>query len=133
MGKRVVKKVVDAGFNTLDKILNNIVTQLSQVEGFAEITAKALLEGVINLYPEMVKVLNTQKITIREEKMSGKLKDKSFCFTGKLDTLKRAEAEELVIENGGEVKKSVVKRLTYLVSNSTEMTVKFQKAQQQGT
>ena len=65
--------------------------------------------------------------------MAGKLEGKSFCFTGKLETMKRAEAEQLVMDNGGEPKKSVVKNLTYLVTNSTEQTVKFKKAQEQGT
>ena len=65
--------------------------------------------------------------------MAGKLEGLSFCFTGKLETMKRAEAEQLVIENGGEAKKSVIKNLSYLVTNSTEQTVKFEKAQEQGT
>ena len=65
--------------------------------------------------------------------MAGKLEKMSFCFTGKLETMKRAEAEKMVIENGGEAKKGVVKNLSYLVTNSTEQTVKFKKAQEQGT
>ena len=65
--------------------------------------------------------------------MTSKLEGLSFCFTGKLETMKRAEAEQLVIENGGEAKKGVVKNLSYLVTNSTEQTVKFKKAQEQDT
>ncbi|KKN49240.1 hypothetical protein LCGC14_0644680 [marine sediment metagenome] len=65
--------------------------------------------------------------------MGGELEVKSFCFTGKLETIKCAEAEQLVIEKGGEAKKSVVKGLTYLVTNSNEPTAKYKKAQEQGT
>lgn len=65
--------------------------------------------------------------------MSGKLEGLTFCFTGKLETMKRAEAEQLVAENGGEAKKGVVKNLSYLVTNSTEPTAKYRKAQEQGT
>ena len=65
--------------------------------------------------------------------MAGKLEGLSFCFTGKLETMKRAEAEQLVIENGGEAKKSVIKNLSYLVTNSTDRTAKLIKAEEQGT
>ena len=65
--------------------------------------------------------------------MGEKFEGKTFCFTGKLETLKRAEAEEIVRNNGGIPKGSVVKNLSYLVTNSTEPTAKFLKAQEQGT
>ena len=65
--------------------------------------------------------------------MAEKLKDLSFCFTGKLNTMKRTEAEQMVTENGGTPKKSVVKGLSYLVTNDTTPTVKLKKAQEQGT
>lgn len=57
----------------------------------------------------------------------------SFCFTGKLETMNRVEVEQLVKDNGGVAKSGVVKNLTHLVTNSTEQTVKFKKAQEQGS
>lgn len=65
--------------------------------------------------------------------MPGKLEGLSFCFTGKLETMKRAEAEQLVVDNGGQAKKGVVKNLSYLVTNSTEQTAKYKKAMEQST
>jgi DNA ligase (NAD+) len=133
IGERLVKKIVDAGYDSLEKIRDASVSLLSKVDGFAEITAQYLLDGVNSLYPHMHEVLQTNKITIQEKKMAGKLEGLSFCFTGKLETMKRAEAEQRVAENGGEAKKGVVKNLSYLVTNSTEQTVKLKKAQEQGT
>ncbi len=135
MGEMLVKKVVDAGYNTLDMIRNSSINELAKVDGFAEITAKILLDGLKQLYPEMVELLNLNKIKIKDvmKKMSGKFDGKTFCFTGKLEDLKRAEAENMVIEQGGEPKKSVVKNLSYLVTNSSEPTTKYRKAQDQGT
>jgi len=47
--------------------------------------------------------------------------------------MKRPEAEQLVLDNGGQPKSSVVAKLTYLVTNSDEQTTKRQKAEGQGT
>jgi DNA ligase (NAD+) len=61
------------------------------------------------------------QITIKGvKKTGGKLEGMTFCFTGKLETMKRAEAEQIVRENGGEPKSGVVKNLTYLVTSSDE-------------
>ena len=63
----------------------------------------------------------------------GLLTVKSFCFTGELVTMKRADAEKLVKENGGTTKSSVTKDLSYLVTNDTESgSSKNQKAQKFG-
>ncbi len=134
IGEDLTQKIVDAGFDILDKIRNASVHQLSQVDGFAEITATYLLNGIKKLYPEMKAVLDINKITIKEGKsMGGKLEGLTFCFTGKLNTMKRAEAEQMVRDHGGEPKSGVVKDLSYLVTNSTEPTAKYTEAQEQDT
>ncbi|MFX1344106.1 MAG: NAD-dependent DNA ligase LigA [Promethearchaeota archaeon] len=133
IGEDLTQRVVDAGFDTLEKIKDASIFQLSQVDGFAEITAQYLREGVEKLYPQMKEVLHTNKITIEEVKATGgKLDGMTFCFTGKLETMKRAEAEQLVRDHGGQPKSSVVANLTYLVTNSDEPTTKYVKAQGQG-
>ncbi|MHA2218298.1 MAG: BRCT domain-containing protein [Candidatus Hodarchaeales archaeon] len=134
IGEDLTQRVVEAGFDTLDKIKNASNFQLSQVDGFADLTAQYLRDGVEQLYPEMKRLLNTQKIIIKEVKSTGgKFEGQTFCFTGKLETMKRAEAEQIVKDNGGEPKSGVVKNLSYLVTNSDEPTAKYKKAQDQGT
>ncbi len=134
IGEDMVQKVVDAGFDTLEKIRKASNFQISQVEGFAEISAHQLTEGITKLYPQMKEVLNTNKIKIEVKKMgSNKLDGKTFCFTGKLETVKRAEAEQMVKDNGGQSRSGISKNLTYLVTNSTEPTAKYTKAQEQDT
>ncbi|MBD3255808.1 MAG: hypothetical protein GF383_11995 [Candidatus Lokiarchaeota archaeon] len=135
IGERLVKKVVSAGFDTLDSIKNASISQLSKIDGFAEITTTTLIQGVNDLYPQMTAVLDANKIKIkkRTKPMTQKLKDLKFCFTGKLDTMKRAEAQTIVEEQGGEFKSSVTKDLDYLVTNDTTPTAKYKKAQAQDT
>ena len=129
----MVHKVVNAGFDTLESIKDCSTLEISNVDGFAEISAELLKNGIDKLYLEMMAVLNSNKIKIRGNKMSKKLEGLTFCFTGKLETMKRAEAEQMVSENGGTSKKGVVKNLSYLVTNDTTPTVKYNKAKEQGT
>ena len=57
----------------------------------------------------------------------------SFCFTGAMEK-PRKELENLVVANGGEVKKSVSKGLTFLVMKDPNSTsTKAQKARKLGT
>jgi len=134
IGEDLTQRVVDAGFDTLEKIKGASIFQLSQVDGFAEITAQYLRDGVVKLYSQMKEVLNSNKITIEEvKKTGGKFEGMTFCFTGKLEAMKRAEAEQLVKDNGGQAKSGVVANLSYLVTNSDEPTAKYIKAQGQGT
>lgn len=56
----------------------------------------------------------------------------SICFTGKLNTMSRSEAEKKAVEAGFEVK-SVNKKLTYLVTNDTSTgSSKNRKAKELG-
>jgi DNA ligase (NAD+) len=118
IGEGFLEKVVKTGINDLDALKNTPISQLSKVEGIGEITAKAIHDGINDLYPEMMDVLKTKAIRIWTPVKGGKLSGMSVCFTGAL-TIKRADAEQLVVDNGGTVKGSVVRGLTYLVTNDT--------------
>jgi DNA ligase (NAD+) len=134
IGEDLTQRVVDEGFDTLDKIRSASNYQLSQVDGFADLTAQYLRDGIEKLYPQMKKLLNTNKISIPGVRKitGGKLEGISFCITGSLENFKpRSKAEELVIKLGGIVKKNVTKDLNYLVTNSDEPTKKYVTAQGQ--
>lgn len=133
MGVRQVKKVVDAGFDTLEKLKDAQISDFAQVEGFGEVTGEMLYNGIQSLYPDMKAVLDTGKIAIRGAKRGiAKLDGLTFCFTGKLETMKRNEAEDLVSLNGGSSRSNVTGALNYLVTNSTEPTAKYTKAKSLG-
>jgi len=58
----------------------------------------------------------------------------SVCFTGKLNTMSRTEAENLAKTNGFDVLSSVNKKLTYLVTNTPDSgSSKNKKAKEFGT
>ena len=116
IGEQMVEKVVEGGFDSLEKLLSASAEDFEKVYGFAQITAAAFAQGLAENADEMRSLAKSGAITIKERK-SGALAGKSFCFTGELKTMKRADAEALVKEKGGSAKSSVTKDLTYLVTN----------------
>lgn len=119
IGETIVDKLVENGFNTLEKLLDAAEENVASVYGFGEILAHTLCSGLRENRTEMESLVSSGVITIKGENLDGKLVGKSFCFTGELVTMKRADAQNLVKENGGSVKSSVVKGLSYLVTNDT--------------
>lgn len=127
IGETTVEKLVAAGFNTLNALLNMTVEQASAVYGFAEILAKTAVDGLNENALEM-RFLAENFVEIVQDS-AGKLVGKSFCFTGELHSMKRNDAEALVKVNGGTCKSSVTKDLSYLVTNDVSSgSSKNQKA-----
>ncbi len=128
IGETMVQKLVDAGLNTLEELLTAPAEKIAAVYGFADITAKVLVTGLAENAEEM-RSLAAATIRLQEGGAVGELAGKSFCFTGELRTMKRADAEALVKKAGGSYKSSVTKDLSYLVTNDTSSgSSKNQKA-----
>lgn len=117
-----VRKVVDAGFDTFERIAGASVEDLSAVEGIATVTAEALLEGIKAVSGQMRELLDSDSVEVvqgdsRSRDIAPSLKGLSFCFTGTLETMKRSDAEKIVRTAGGEVRSSVTRELSRLVTN----------------
>lgn len=117
-GETTAQKLIDAGFNTLEKMICATETQIANVYGFADVMAKTIVEGLKENSEELRNLVSSGTIEIESEG-GGILSGKSFCFTGELNTMKRNDAQNLVKQNGGSIKSSVTKDLTYLVTNDT--------------
>ena len=121
IGRSLIAKLEKAGFDTLDKLLSARVSQIAEVQQFNTKTAEKLVSGLTDNKDEMIK-LAKDFITIDSVKdapvKGGKLEGKSFCFTGTLDSMKRSEAEQKVVDAGGTIS-AVKKGLSYLVTNDT--------------
>ena len=122
VGELIVEKIIDAGFDTLETLRSASLEDLSGVYGLGDITANTIFTGLRDSYKEMDKVLDGGIISIAMplDKKNMPLKGTSFCFTGELKTMKRNEAEEKIKLLGGSSKSSVVKDLSYLVTNEPE-------------
>ena len=60
----------------------------------------------------------------------GKLKNKTFMFTGKLSSISRAEAKALTEKNSGKILSNVNKKLDYLVIGEKPTTKKIKLAEE---
>lgn len=137
MGEKTVNKLINFyGFNN---ILNKIFLCYPQSlpEGVGIITVenfKETLDYNIELYN---KIINDSRYSEPVEKqnpnnVNAYLVGKSYCFTGKLNTMTRPQAEEMVIYAGGKIA-GVSKNLTYLVTNDKDSgSSKNKKAQDLG-
>ena len=117
IGESIATLITNTGYKTLESIKNAKVNELAKIGGIGEINAQLIIKGINNLYDEMISVLNKGIIKIKEPLKEGKLKGKSFCFTGALKLMTRDQVKNLLEENGGIFKNSITKNLDYLVSN----------------
>ncbi|MDR0324314.1 MAG: NAD-dependent DNA ligase LigA [Treponema sp.] len=119
IAETTMEKISAAGFNTLEKLKDAEIKDLAAIHGIGEITAAVIAEGLKECADEMDAVLKTGVITIAspapEESLG--LRGLSFCFTGEMKSIKRSEAEEKIKAQGAQAKSSVVKGLSYLVTN----------------
>jgi DNA ligase (NAD+) len=122
VGELIMEKAVASGFETLEKLRSAPAEALAGVYGLGEITARTIAEGLKECAGEMDRVLATGVISIAPPPPANAvpLRGLSFCFTGELTSMKRNMAEEKVKALGGSAKSSVVKDLSYLVTNDPE-------------
>lgn len=111
-GLSTATDLVQAGFNTVEKVLNVSFDELINVPNIGEKTARSIQEGIISkreLILELVQVLNIVKQT-------GALQGKTVCITLDL-SLPRKTLEKYIMDAGGTPKSSVSKTTSYLVCN----------------
>ncbi|MDR2730300.1 MAG: NAD-dependent DNA ligase LigA [Treponema sp.] len=135
IAETTMEKITLAGFNTLERLRDASGGEIASVYGLGDITAAVIADGLKECASEMDAVLKTGVISIAgspsEESLV--LRGLSFCFTGELNTIKRSEAEEKIKALGASAKSSVVKGLSYLVTNDTGSgSAKNKKARELG-
>lgn len=134
-GSKIIEKILNAkNIDCWDKLIEMLPVADFVTEGVGEITAQKFVNGVkSNLLDMKYTLAHGIRIkNIVNNKNNNILANKSFCFTGKLETMKRSDAEAKVKTLGGEIK-NVTKGLTYLVTNDTESgSAKNKKAKELG-
>ena len=121
VAETTMEKVSAAGYDTLEKLRGASAEDLAEVHGLGEITAGIIVDGVRETAAEMDAVLAAGIIGIADPPAETlPLRGLSFCFTGELSSMKRPQAEERIRALGASAKSSVVKGLSFLVTNDPE-------------
>jgi DNA ligase (NAD+) len=127
VGTRIVKSLINHGFNTLDKIMNASMGELSMCIGINTGLAGSIKKGLMKKEREIKELL--QYVSIANQNTGGVFKGMSACFTGSFNTCSRKELEGLLVIEGGTVGSKVTKNTKFLVSNdSTSNSSKTQDA-----
>ena len=120
--------------NFLDLINKKKFQELLNIDGIGETQVNSIKKFFKNkLNYEIVLELN-KILSIQSKKTNkkGKLKNKTFMFTGKLSNISRAEAKSLVEKNSGSVLSTVSKKLNYLVIGEKPTNKKIEQAKKIG-
>lgn len=119
VGETIMDKVAAAGFDTLEKLRAASVEDLAAVHGLGEITARTIVEGLLETRSDMDAVLSALVVSISPPPSAEEspLRGLSFCFTGEMASMKRSEAEARIKKLGALAKSAVVKDLSFLVTN----------------
>jgi DNA ligase (NAD+) len=106
-------------FNTLANLDGIGETQISSLKNFFSDQTN------LNVVKNLISILNIRNFV---QNKKGKLKNKTFMFTGKLSNISRAEAKSLTEENSGKILSNVNKKLDYLVTGEKPTTKKVKQA-----
>ncbi len=105
-----------SNFKSLSK--NKGYNELLNIDGIGETQVNSVKNFFLNkinldVLHQLETILNIQDVL--EKNKNGKLKDKTFMITGKLNGISRAEVKSLIEENSGTSVSSVTKKLDYLI------------------
>jgi DNA ligase (NAD+) len=131
-GLQTAKAIVNAGFDTIDKVQKATLAELAGIPGVGPSKGKAAFDGIKERKAEIARLIAVGVEPVTKTK-AGALLGKTFCFTGALSK-PRKELEQLVEDNGGTLLSGVTKELNYLVmADPNSGSSKSQKARQYGT
>jgi len=132
-GRSLARMMVEAGYDTSDKMLAATESQIASIEQFGEERGRLIVEGLKkneSVIKNLHRVLEIVEGPINTQANNGPLSGKSFCITGKLSRTKK-EFEAVITEAGGEYKTSVRRGLDFLIIadvGSTSSKAKSAKA-----
>ena len=104
------------------------------IDGIGETQIKSLKNFFSNktnlkIVKSLKNNLNIQKFS---KNINGKLSDKTFLITGKLDGISRAEFKSIIEKNSGKIISSVNNKLNYLIVGEKPTPKKVSKARDLG-
>ena len=128
IGRSMAKTIADAGYDSLHKMSKATITQIAAIPGVGQTKAEAFVHGLWNRMHLIGKLLGNG-VAIQKAAV-GVMSGKSACFTGFRDQA----MSDAIEAQGGTIKSSAVKGLSYLVASDPSSTSgKAAQARKNGT
>ena len=128
-----ISKLLEKHFlGDLEKLMNSSEQELESIEGVGPIVAREITVFCsIDLNKTIIKECFDRGLVIKDYAFIKNefLSDKTFVFTGSLNTITRKEGKEIVSKFGGNSSNSISKKVDYLVVG-TGAGSKLKKAQE---
>lgn len=122
--------IVQAGYDSVDKVLALSKEQLETIRNIGSITAQQIFDG---LQDRKHAILDLAAVLDIQGPGGGPLAGKSFCITGGTSKPRKA-VQKMIMDAGGIVKDTAGAGLSYLVTNEVDTTSKkMQNAKKYGT
>jgi DNA ligase (NAD+) len=126
-----IQQLINAGFDTPQKILNLKVSDLEALAGFQNTLATKIIEGIAARIDIIQSILD--QVTLESPDTSRQLLGMTFVITGELSRPRKDIINQLQ-SLGATVSASVSQNTDYLISNETKTnSSKFKTAQKLGT
>jgi DNA ligase (NAD+) len=135
IGRKMVKLLVEAGIDDLNKMAKATEAEMAAIPGFGSGRAFAFRTGFDECKPLILDIMaagvkiTKPSVSVAPVATGDAMQGQAFCFTGVRD--KEAEAE--IVAQGGEMKSGVSKKVTILVcKDPTSTSGKAKKARALG-
>jgi DNA ligase (NAD+) len=115
------QRVVNAGYDTIEKILDLTADKLVEIDGFAEKSASEFYNGIQDKKKLIQELQSLGVVIFSEEKEETELSGKKICITGSLSE-KRSVIEDRLRKAGAVVVASVSKNTDILMTNEVDST-----------
>lgn len=118
IGEKAAAQLAET-FGSLDTLMEATEEKIIAIDGFGEASAQSIhaffeKEGTLDLIARLREA--GVNMLYRGEKKTDKLAGMTFVVTGTLPTLSRADAEALIVKNGGKAAGSVSKKTAYVLA-----------------
>ena len=128
---KLISKYLKTALNFFKLRDGTNIESLSNIDGIGTTQIQSIKKFFLN--KKNLKVLSELSKNIKIENTvlvnnTGKLKNKTFMLTGKLNGISRAEAKSLIEQNSGKIISNVNKKLDYLITGEKSTTKKVNTA-----
>lgn len=118
VGKHIAQ-ILTKKYKNIEQFYTLKIEDYTEIEGIGpEIAQSLYLFFKESKNRDLIEKLRKAKVNLEEkeeELKEGILKGKKFIFSGTLKSITRKEAEDLIIQNGGDVASSISKNIDYVV------------------